>query len=487
MIKKQLSRKDLIVLVEPQPTQFGELGGDPSYDIYTSYKLAARGIHYIGAAAKQAGFQNIAYLSQHHGNINSFENRKLLQEAALVGVSSITRTDHQAIKLLNQYKDKITVAGGFGPSFRSEEFARHADYVVIGEAEETFPELVETLSGERGTVEEVNGIAFEKNSEIIYTGPRTRLTPERLSIIHPDYDKTTLDGIKTVPIEDSRGCPKDCNFCTVTKAYGRSFRNKSDQWIGDELERTRSNGQYIFMTGDNFIGNKKRAKGLLEHMIENDLNSKPFVFQSTIQLADDEELMKLLWKAGARAVCLGIESIDDEILNGMNKGYSAERVIESVRKIREYGFWTHGMFIVGEDNDNPKKARELCEWAPRNVDSAQFFALIPLPGSNIETQFKSERRLVYPESDPHYNLYEGDHVLFRPKNFESPLELQKTLYEMYKNFYSWKNGIKRVAFSHPWGHRVIAVGLLAYTKFHGKNVLHSPQSKVHLNYLKSLR
>jgi radical SAM superfamily enzyme YgiQ (UPF0313 family) len=486
MVKK-LSKNDLIVLVEPQPTQFGELGGDPSYDIYTAYRLAARGIHYVGAAARQAGFLNVAYLSQHHGNINSFENRKKLSEATVIGVSSITRTDPQAMKLLDQYRDKITFAGGFGPSFRFVDYSKHADIVLTGEAEETIPELLLTLTGERGSLEDVDGIVFERGNQTVMTHKRKLLTPERLSVIHPDYDQTTLEGLRTFPLEDSRGCPKDCRFCTVTKAYGGSFRNKSEEWMGDEIIRSRaSSANYVFMTGDNFIADRKRAKKVLEHIIENGLNDKRFVFQSTIQLADDEELMKLLWKAGARAVCLGIESIDDEVLKAMNKGYSAQRVIESVKKIREYGFWVHGMFILGEDHDDAEKCKELSLWAPRNVDSAQFFALIPLPGSDVEAQFKAEKRLIYPKGNEHFYLYEGDHVLFKPKNFKNAFHLQKILYEMYENFYSLTNGIKRVFRLQPLGHYSIAAGLLAYTRYSGKEVLHSPQSREHARYLESL-
>lgn len=483
---KKLNKDDLIVLVELQPTDGGVLGGRSSYDIYTAYEVTARGIHYEGAAAKRAGFTNIRYISQYHGDINSPENQQLLSEADLIGVSTITRTAPQSIALLDKYKDKITVAGGFDASFRFEDYTSHADYVVRFEAEESFPELLLTLAGERGSVDDVNGIAFERDGNVVLTDERKLLTPSGLSMLHPDYDELTLRGVKTFPIEDSRGCPKNCNFCTVTKAYGRSFRNKSDEWILEELDRTNKYGRFRFYTGDNFIGNPQRAKSLLESMIESGRNNHPGIIQSTIQLADDPQLMDLLWQAGIRAVCLGIESIDDDILKGMNKGYSAQRVIDSVKKIREYGYWVHGMFIAGEDNDNPEKLRDLIKWAPENVDSAQLFVLIPLPGSEVAQQLKAEGRLLYPRGYEHYHLYEGDHVLFKPKNFKNPLQLQEMHYDFYTNFYSWKNGIKRVAKAGSWVHSRIALGLLAYTKLHGNKVLHSPQSRKHVRYLESL-
>ena len=480
MAKKLLSKNDLIVFVEPQPSQFGKLSGDLSFDIYTNANLPARGINTLGAVAKSAGFLNIAYIDKYHGNINNQRNRRLLSRAALIGVSSITRTDSQAMELLDQYKDKITIAGGFGPTFRYSDYVKHADVVVIGEAEDTFPELLLTFAGEKGSLDEVDGIAYDKNGEVVVTKPRKPLSPERLSLIHPDYDKITLNSVRTFSVEDSRGCPKNCKFCTVTKAYGRIFRNKTDKWIVDELARTQGHGTSVFFTGDNFIGNPERAKGILKSIIKSGLNKRYGVIEATIQLADYPEIMNLLWKAGVRSVCLGIESINDDILKELNKGYDAKKVKESVKKIRDYGFLVHGMFIIGADNDNPEKARQLGEWASRNVDSAQFFALIPLPGTDIEKQFRQEGRLIYPKGNEHFHLYDGDHVLFKPKNFKSAYHLQKTVYKIYENFYSWKNGIKRVLKSRQ---KKVALALLVYTRFKGKKVLHSPQSREHLRNL----
>ncbi len=479
---KKLQRNDLIVLVELPPTQFGILGGETSFDIYSSYRLTARGINYLGAAAKDAGFTNVRYLDQYHGNINSLKNRQLLSEAALIGVSTITRTGPQSMALLDQYRDKITIAGGFDASFRPRDYAYHADYVVIFEGDATFPELLQTLAGERGRIDEVAGIYFRDNG----TNPRARLTPQQLSIIHPDYDEITLHGVGTYPVEDSRGCPKACNFCTVTQAYGRSFRNKDPQWIVEELRRANDYGKFRFFTGDNFIGNPLRARNVLEAMVESGMNNHSGIIQSTIQLADHPDLMDLMWKAGIRAVCLGIESIDDEVLKGMQKGYDGKRVTEAVRKIRERGFWIHGMFVAGTDNDNPTKLKELTLWAPDNVDSSQLFILIPLPGSEIGEQIKQEGRLLYSVGDEHYHLYEGDHALFKPINFKNALELQEMHYEFYDHFYSWKNGIKRILKANSMIHASIATGLLAYTKLHGRKVLHSPQSKKHVKFLESL-
>lgn len=481
----RISKNDLIVLVEPEPSDGGRLGGQKSFDIYTSYRLTARGINYLGAAAKIAGFSNIRYIDQYH-DINSSESIDLLERAKVIGVSTITRTAPQSIRLLDKYEDKIRIVGGFDATFRPEDYAKHCDVVVVGEGEKTFPELLLTLAGERGNLHDVEGIAFNDKSGFYQTKKRNLLTPEEMSIIHPDYDDATLSGIRTFPIEDSRGCPKDCNFCTVTKAYGRSFRNKTKEWVVEELRRANGYGKFRFFTGDNFIGNPARAKSVLELIIESGANDHPGIIQSTIQLADDPELMNLLMKAGIRAVCLGIESIDDDILKGMKKRYSGERVRQAVKTIRENGFWVHGMFIAGEDNDSPEKLKELIKWAPENVDSAQLFVLIPLPGSDVAKKMQEENRLLYPKGMEHYHLYEGDHVLFKPSKFKNPLQLQQMHYDFYENFYSWRSGIKRIFRADTRTHAKIAAGLLMYTRLHGKKVLYSNQSKKHIHFLEGL-
>ena len=109
-----------------------------------------------------------------------------------------------------------------------------------------------------------------------------------------------------------------------------------------------------------------------------------------------------------------------------------------------------------------------------------------MPGSEVEKQMRAEGRLLYPIGYEHYHLYEGDHVLFRPNSFRDPLQLQEMHYDFYREFYSWKNGIKRIVKANSLNHAGIALGLLGYTKLHGRKVLHSSQSKKHVRFLESL-
>ncbi|MBU0958414.1 MAG: B12-binding domain-containing radical SAM protein, partial [Nanoarchaeota archaeon] len=375
--------------------------------------------------------------------------------------------------------------GGFGPTFRAEEYSRYADYVVIGEGETTTEELFLSLAGSGVAVDEIKGLGFRRNGEYVFTGERDNLKPSELELVHPDYDKATLSQLSTVPIESSRGCPKNCNFCSVTGFYGRSYRTKSREWVVEELGRMNSYGKGIFFTDDNFTGKKSRCVALLEQIIESGLNKREGVAQVTINAASNDSLLDLMWNAGIRTLCIGIESINDETLEAYSKRVSAEQNKEAIKIFKERGFWVHGMMMPGGDGDTPESLRETSEWANKDLDSVQYFSPIPLPGTRMRSQLEEEGRILRDGEDDLWHLYDGDNVLIRPKNF-TPLQLQKTIYKMYDSFYSWKKGLSKALKSRDFRAVKIALGLLAYTKLKGEKILYSPESKRHLEFLESV-
>jgi radical SAM superfamily enzyme YgiQ (UPF0313 family) len=235
-----------------------------------------------------------------------------------------------------------TVAGGPLFTMEPEEFD-DVDHLVLNEAEITLPQFLEDL--ERGTPQH------------IYT---TDLKPDLSQTPIPLWDLINLHDYASMSIQYSRGCPYDCEFCDITTLYGHKQRLKTVEQMLAELDALYERGWRgsVFIVDDNFIGNKVRLKNeVLPAIIEwMEAHEHPFWFitEASINLADDEELMDLMRRAGFVHVFVGIETPDEESLKECNKFANLNRnLISSVKKIQNYGMQVSGGFIVGFDNDTP--------------------------------------------------------------------------------------------------------------------------------------
>jgi len=328
-----------------------------------------------------------------------------------------------------------------------------------------------------GNLNSVKGIAFKKNRKTVITKPRELLTSSELSQLpHPFYNKNIRKKISSGVVETSRGCPNNCDFCTVTKVYGRQYRTKSIDYIIEELNRTKDIGGYLFFSDDNLIAIPSKSMALLDAITKNNLNKKYSGAQATIKIADNPELMQALKKANIKALCIGIESINNETLKEFGKPYTAEQNKKAVKILKKSGFWIHGMMILGGDGDTQETLKETLEWANKNLDSVQFFSPIPIPGTPFYNRMEKEDRILTKK----WYLYDGQHVIIKPKNF-TPYELQKTIFNMYEDFYSLRKALGRLKHSQ---NKALALEILIYAKFSGRKMLYNPQTSQHLEFLK---
>jgi len=482
---RKLSKQSLITLVELPPTQYGILNRDISFDIYSKSKLPARALPVLEAVLKAGGWENVESICPLDYGENeklSSENFKRIFSSCVLLMSSITRTSPQSLELARDYKlvnpNGTVIGGGPDPTFRPEDWLRDVDIVVMGEGEKTISELMERLIESPNNLDDINGLAFKKGKEIEITKPRKLLTSEELSQLpHPFYNPKTRGEITTGVIETSRGCPNDCDFCTVTKFYGRQYRTKSIDYVIEEMKQIKDIGEYSFFTDDNLTAIPNRAVKLLEAIAENGLK-KYSLAQTTIKLADKPELMHALKIAGIKALCIGIESINDITLQNYKKPYTAKQNKEAIKTLKKAGFWIHGMMMLGGEGDTIETLKETSAWINQNLDSAQLFSPIPIPGSHFFDKMKEQGRILTKD----WSLYDGQHVITRPKHL-TPYELQKIIYNMYEDFYSVKNSLKRLKYS---PNRILSLEILAYTQVKGRKMLYNPQSNQHLEFLKSV-
>ncbi len=472
-----------ITLVELPPTSFGKVNGEKIIDVYAGFRLPPRACPLLHAILLKQGYDDVKTIDPTYSLVSgklTDEDLKRIYSSKYLFVSAITRTINQTKELAMQYKKENTsgtvIVGGTHATFLPEECLEWADVVVRNEGDKTIVELINNLEKDN-SLEGIKGISYKKDGKIVHEEARESLTEEELSDLPlPFLEEHIKKGANVLTISTSRGCPFSCNFCTVTIVYGSKYRRKSNEAIICELQAIQQEPQKtVFFVDDNFAGKPVATKELLRQMIALGFNKKKYLAQLSVHAAFDPELLGLLKEAGVHTVFIGIESINNDTLKALNKKSTAEKNKQAIQLFRQAGIWVHAMMMIGGDGDTHETINQTVVWAKENCDSVQFFTPIPLPGTKFSEDMKKQERIISKD----YYLYDAQHVLIKPKNF-TPEELQKTIMEMYKTFYSFS--LFSVGKSvHPF-HKI---AIDSYARGLIKSLLSNPQMKEHLNLLKT--
>jgi len=280
-------------------------------------------------------------------------------------------------------RGKTVVAGGplFTTGHAGFPEIRH---FVLGEAEEVMDELVADLSS--GALKPLYRSA---------RFPDVRRTPV------PRWDLVNLHDYVTMPVQFSRGCPFDCEFCDIVVMNGRVPRTKDPGQVIAELEALRSRGwrDMVFIVDDNFIGNRKRTRALLEAIIEWRRATGTgigFLTEASVNLADDKALLDRMVEAGFKKVFVGIETPVPEALAECNKRQNVKRdLAATVRTLQAAGLEVMGGFIVGFDSDTRDIFRRQFEFIQRSgVVTAMVGLLNALPQTALYRRLAAEGRIL---------------------------------------------------------------------------------------------
>ncbi|MDP7409791.1 MAG: DUF4070 domain-containing protein [Dehalococcoidales bacterium] len=289
----------------------------------------------------------------------------------------------EVIARCNQLGTKL-VAGGPLFAIEHEEFTG-VDHFVLGEAEMILPVFLADVA---------DGCA--KSLYKANVSPDIRQTPL------PLWSLLDMKQYSSMSIQYSRGCPFDCDFCDVTVLYGHNPRTKTSNQMVNELDALRHHGWRgpIFLVDDNFVGNKKKLKAeILPTILEWSQRGKyPFFFstQASINLADDEELMRLMVETNFKKVFIGIETPNEDSLTECNKQQNKGRnLVESVKKIHNYGLEVQGGFIVGFDNDPVSIFRSQINFIQQSGIVTAMVGLLNAPrGTQLYQRLKQENRIL---------------------------------------------------------------------------------------------
>ena len=236
----------------------------------------------------------------------------------------------------------------------------------------------------------------------------------------PEWGLINVKKYGSLNIQYSRGCPFNCEFCDITKLFGHVPRTKAKDQLLEELEaiyRTGWRGE-VFFVDDNFIGNKKKlVDEILPSLFEwmhNHRNPFRFLTEASINLADDERLMKMMVNAGFYDVFIGIETPDEKSLTECKKNQNKNRdLISSIKKIQQFGLEVQGGFIVGFDNDNPTIFNRMISFIQESGIVTAMVGLLNAPkGTNLYQRLQREGRLTTEFSGDKHKLHDE----FRSEN-----------------------------------------------------------------------
>jgi len=332
------------------------------------------------------------------------------KQVDLVGVTCSTWLAPRAYEIADEFRRRgITIVlGGIHPSMLPDEAIQHANAVVIGEAENVWRNLVEDFRENRLQ-------PFYKSSEL----------PELENLPVPRWDLLKNDRYLYHTIQTTRGCPYDCEFCTVKAMSGVKYRYKPVKDTIKEVERLLDiEKKLIFFVDDNFIGDKKHAKELLQELIPLKI---VYFAEVSINLARDGELLSVLAESGCRKVVIGFESLVSDNLKqmGKDKSYKVEQYAEDIMKIQSFGIEIQGFFIFGYDFDDETVFEKTVDFIKcTNLVLPNLSVLTPFPGTRLFRRFDREGRLLYND----WRKYDGRQVCFKPR-LMSPEALQ--------NGYNW--------------------------------------------------
>ena len=341
-------------------------------------------------------------------------------DADLVGISIITGTAPRGYEIAAQFRKRgiPVILGGVHVTLVPDEAAQHADAIVIGYAEETFPQLLRDF---------VKG-----KMQACYHQPR----PSLANLPHPRRDLLNPRDYTTIhTYEATRGCIHQCDFCVVPTAWGRPLQ-KPVAHVVDEI-RTMHSKRLLFLDL-NIIADKNYAKELFTALIPLKIIWGGL---ATTLIAWDEELLDLAARSGCRGLLIGFETVADDGLAEMNKRFNNHQDYHTVvERLHDRGIAIQGTFVFGTDvDDKDSFARTVDFVMETHIDLPRYAILTPFPSTPLYNRLKNEGRLLTQD----WTLYDGQHVVYQPQKM-TPIELLSGTEWAWKKTYSYSGIASRL-------------------------------------------
>ncbi len=345
----------------------------------------------------------------------------------LVAISVETYTAKRAYQIASDYRRRgvPVVMGGFHAMLCPEEVTQYAEAVVVGEAEQIWPQVID--DARHGTLQKIYRAAERP--------PLRGLRPRRDIFRSKRYLPIGL-------VEAGRGCHFKCDFCAIQTVFDRTRSRRPVDDIIAELKTLRGQGKrFFFFVDDNITSNMAQAKALYEALIPLKLR---WVSQASINAAHDEEFLDLIKRSGCEGLLIGFESLNPANLKAMDKGFNTMKggFEVALANLRRYGLKLYLTFVFGYDEDTVASFAETVAFAREHqIYIGAFNHLTPFPGTPLYHRLAAEGRLLYDAWWLHPE-YRYNMIPFQPKRM-SPEELQRGCLEARRAFYAWPSILRR--------------------------------------------
>jgi radical SAM superfamily enzyme YgiQ (UPF0313 family) len=340
----------------------------------------------------------------------------------LVGISLMTPLAPRGYEIAAAFRKRgiPVVLGGIHATMMAEEAGAHADAVVVGEAERLWPQVVaDARRGQLQPLYREDGHASLDHLPL----PRRELLRRKAYFF-----------VNTV--QTTRGCPFDCEFCSVTQFYGHTYRLRPIAEVEREIQKLE--GRFVFFVDDNLIGDRSYARELFQRLIPYRLR---WASQASITIAKDAELLRLAQQSGCLGLFIGLESLSQKTLQEMGKSFNrVDSYRDRIKRIHGHGIGIQGSFIFGNDGDTPAIFEDTVRFTEETrLDAALFSILTPFPGTRLYHKMHSEGRILSHD----WGRYDMNHVVFQPRGM-SARELQQGFAWAYRRLYSWPSITRRL-------------------------------------------
>lgn len=344
----------------------------------------------------------------------------------LVAISVETYTARRAYQIATEYRQRHVpvVMGGFHATLCAEEVARFAECVVVGEAEEVWPQVIDDFRHGR-------------------LQPRYQGAP-RAGLAGLHYDRTIFRGKRYLPlglVEAGRGCQFRCEFCAIQSFFQARHQLRPVDEVVAEIQALRPSKRLFFFVDDNFASDRRAARDLLAALVPLQIR---WVTQLSVDAAHDNDFLALLAQAGCKGVLIGFESLDKGTLQQMGKSFNTMRggYHNALNNLRRHRVRVYGTFVFGYDRDTPETFSQALDFAlEQQFYIAAFNHLTPFPGTPLYRRLKDEGRLSY---DPWWldDAYSYNGLPFTPLAMAAS-EVQRLCIDTRRRFYSLSSMLRR--------------------------------------------
>ncbi len=346
--------------------------------------------------------------------------------ADVIAISAKLIQRSRAIELATAFRNrgKRVVLGGYLATLTADGLTEHFDALCIGDGDQVWPQMLADMESD----------TLKK----IYTADHSA----KLDMIPvPRYDllaqKSLLLSMRTsYPVQATRGCPHDCAYCCITNFYQGGYRCRPIERVIRDIKAHGS--RFMHFVDDNLMVNKTYAKALFREMAP--LNVL-WGTQTSIDIAEDEELLELAYAAGCRIVMIGMETFSQKDLDAVNKGWSqAESYHAAIRKIQAKGIAVHALIVLGMPHDTTETFTSTVAFlVDAGAAAAEFFIFTPYPGTPIGDAYLKQGKIT----DFDLTHYREPYVVFQHDHLSSR-ELQKAFWTCLKQFYALHNIFRRL-------------------------------------------